>query len=291
VGEREGATLISILRDAWDRGSLSTRARHNRQIATGAHVSFLGHSTVEELNLTLSDNNRVNGFANRYLFVCAQRSKFLPRGGNRLDEQLRDQLVEKLRKAFVFARGKPAQPMGEDDEAVESADVMDDMVGGVRAMGFSKGAGKLWDQVYGELSKGADGMLGAVTDRAEAQVRRIACIYALLDECNFVKEVHLKAALEVWRYCFESARYLFGRVEMHSRAMGRILEALRAAGKNGMSRHQIRQQVFRQNKSAEEIGRALQELEKQGRARRATAASTGGRPSEQWYAVDTGEAD
>jgi hypothetical protein len=39
---------------------------------------------------------------------------------------------------------------------------------------------------------------------------RIACIYALLDCSAAVQRVHLVAALEVWRYCSDSARAIFG---------------------------------------------------------------------------------
>jgi hypothetical protein len=47
-------------------------------------------------------------------------------------------------------------------------------------------------------------MLGAVTARGEAQVMRLACLYALADISSFVRLEHLRAGLEVWRYCFDS---------------------------------------------------------------------------------------
>jgi hypothetical protein len=50
-------------------------------------------------------------------------------------------------------------------------------------------------------------MLGAVTARAEAQ---LALIYAVLDGAALIARPHLEAALEVWRYCDESAAYIFG---------------------------------------------------------------------------------
>jgi hypothetical protein len=53
-------------------------------------------------------------------------------------------------------------------------------------------------------------MFGAMTGRAEAQVMRLACLYALAHRTLEVGREHLMAALEVWRYASESAAYLFG---------------------------------------------------------------------------------
>jgi hypothetical protein len=39
---------------------------------------------------------------------------------------------------------------------------------------------------------------------------RIAVIYAVLDGQRRIGVEHLRAALEVWRYCEESAHYAFG---------------------------------------------------------------------------------
>jgi hypothetical protein len=74
----------------------------------------------------------------------------------------------------------------------------------------SEKARELWYEVYNELSEGKAGLLGAVTSRAEAQVMRLACIYALLDGVKIIKSVHLEAALAAWKYAEESARFIFG---------------------------------------------------------------------------------
>ena len=39
---------------------------------------------------------------------------------------------------------------------------------------------------------------------------RLAAIYALLDGTDKIALAHLKAGLEVWRYCEDSAAYVFG---------------------------------------------------------------------------------
>ena len=82
VAGRDGNTLSAILRDAWDRGRLQTMTKNNAAKATGAHVSLIGHVTADELRRELSSTEAGNGFANRFLWVCARRSKELPEGGD-----------------------------------------------------------------------------------------------------------------------------------------------------------------------------------------------------------------
>jgi chromosome segregation and condensation protein ScpB len=61
----------------------------------------------------------------------------------------------------------------------------------------------------------------------------------------------------------------------------RILDALRAAGKDGLTRKQIRD-IFQRHKSKEEIDRALALLSSMGRVRR-ESEPTGGRSAERWF--------
>ena len=49
-----------------------------------------------------------------------------------------------------------------------------------------------------------------MTARGDAQCRRLALIYALLDQATEIQMPHLRAALEVWSYCEDSVRYLYG---------------------------------------------------------------------------------
>ncbi|MCX6628585.1 MAG: DUF3987 domain-containing protein, partial [Candidatus Solibacter sp.] len=260
VGEREAATLPSIQRDAWDRGELRTMTKNSPLQATGAHISMIAHITEGELKRTLSDTNRSNGFANRFLWVCVRRSKALPLGGDSLPPEDREKLVRRIR------------------DAAKHAEKVHRMALGSRAM-------PLWKKLYPQLSEGLPGMLGAATDRSEAQVRRLACLYALLDGERFVREEHLRAALEVWRYCLDSARFLFG-ASLGDPVAETILKELRRRGSGGITRNEIRKELFGQNKSSEAIGHALQSLQSGGRARCQKDPCEGvGRPTERWYAV------
>ena len=79
---REGNTLSTTLRDAWDTGTLRTLTKNSPAVATGAHISIIGHVTELVVRRYLGETEQGNGFGNRFLWVCARRSKKLPFGGN-----------------------------------------------------------------------------------------------------------------------------------------------------------------------------------------------------------------
>lgn len=251
---REGNTLSPIVRLAWDGGKLQTLTKNSPAKATNSHVSLIGHITVEELRRHLSKTEAANGFANRFLFLLVRRSKRLPFGGDWRKVDVAP-LVRRLREALNFGRE----------------------VGRIR---WGATAREAWADIYGPLSEGKPGLLGAVTGRAEAQVVRLAALYAVLDESSSVEAEHLEAALAVWRYAEESARRIFGDATGDELA-DRIAEEL-SHRPAGMTRNQIRD-LFSRHRSSGEIGRALDALEESGRARRAFE-DTGGRRAERWYA-------
>jgi hypothetical protein len=121
-----------------------------------------------------------------------------------------------------------------------------------------------------------------VVARGEAQVIRLALIYALLDAQNKIDAPHLKAAIAVWDYCDTSAAYIFGD-SLGDPIADEILRGLRHAGPAGMTRTAIRD-LFGRNRSGDRIGVALAALMTNGRARMETRM-TAGRPAEIWFAV------
>ena len=126
-------------------------------------------------------------------------------------------------------------------------------------------------------------MLGAITDRAEAQTIRLALIYALLDSARQIDVAHLEAALALWRYCEASARYVFGDL-IGNPVADTILRALRAAGADGLSRTDVIN-LFGRNLSTAQVDAALVALLSAGKARRSNVKKTGGRPREMWFAT------
>jgi hypothetical protein len=54
VAERPGNTLSPLIRRAWDGDKLSTLTRNSPLTATGAHISIIGHITVDELRVRIN---------------------------------------------------------------------------------------------------------------------------------------------------------------------------------------------------------------------------------------------
>lgn len=258
VAEREANTLSAIIRQAWDSGNLRVLTKKDGARSTDAHISIIGHVTKDELRRHLTDTAAGNGFANRFLWVCTRRSKFLPEGGALHTVDFAP-INRQIAQARNFAR--VAMELQRDTQARE-----------------------LWRAVYPRLSEGRPGLLGAVTSRSEAQTMRLACVYALLDCSGAVRSEHLLAALEIWRYCEASARFIFGD------ALGDAVadEILRELRQNplGLSRNDIREH-FQRNKTSAEIGRALNVLQEHGLADVSWDRETDGqkRPTERWVAT------
>jgi hypothetical protein len=254
VMDREGNILSGILRDAWDDGTLRVMTKRPMK-ATEAHISIIGHITRDELRSHLTETDKANGFANRFLWLCVTRSKFLPEGEGvpRVEMQ---EIEERL--APLLNKARTVEQMQRDEEAKD-----------------------LWATVYAALSEGEMGLVGSVIARAEAQVLRLSCIYALLDGSEIVCVQHLRAALAVWSYCEASCRYIFGD-SMGDPVADSILAALKERSE-GMTRTEIRD-LFGRNKSKAQIDVALSSLMERSKIDKRTE-STGGRPVEVWFAL------
>jgi len=214
VVDRHGNTLSALLRRAWDGDKLSTMTRGSPLAATDAHVSIIGHVTVDELRAKLTRTDTANGFANRFLYPLVRRSQALPFGGDALREKVIFGLGDRLKAAIATASS-------------------------IGRVGWTEGGADAWKAVYEPLSAGKPGLLGAVTARAEAQCIRLALIYALLDGAANIDLPHVKAALAVWEYCEASAAHIFG-ASLGDNVADEILRALRHAGRDGMTRTAIR---------------------------------------------------
>ena len=258
AAERHGNTLSPLIRRAWDGDKLATLTKNSSLTATGSHISLICHITVDELRARITRTDLANGLANRFLFLVVRRSKELPFGGD-LDDGAVHRLGEALRTAI-----ERAQPVGRVDMTTAARD--------------------RWARVYGALSAPQSGLLGSVTARGEAQVVRLALIYALLDGADQIDLPHIEAGLAVWEFAEASAAFIFGQL-VGDPVADDILRALQQAGADGMTRTAIRD-LFGRNKAGDRIGAALQLLATRGKATFETRA-TGGRPTEVWCARES----
>jgi hypothetical protein len=267
VMERHGNTLSPNIRNAWDGQRLQTLTKNSPLKATGAHISIIAHITEAEARSRMTRTDMANGFANRFLFCCVRRSKFLPHGGN-LDDTEIARLGAVVANAAAVAR----------------------KIGRVR---MTAPAAQAWEEAYPELSAERSGLVGALIARAEAQVIRIALIYALLDfkvgDDAFgvgahIDVMHLEAAMAVWAYCEASAIRIFGD-SLGDPLADDILAALRRC-QEGMTRTEIYNLLGR-HRSSDQIAAALGMLLEAGRANFKTVG-TNGRSIERWFAVAGG---
>jgi hypothetical protein len=247
---REGNTLSAVIRLGWDGKQLSTLTKTSAAKASEPHVSILGHTSVEELVKYLHETEMFNGFANRFLWCCVRRSKILPEGGGDINYRL---IVPAMKQVIDNAR--QIGQMQRDDEARE-----------------------MWKAIYPDLSEGKPGLLGAVTNRAEAQVLRLSSLYAALDGTEVIRPSHLAAALAVWDYCEASARYIFGN-NLGDSVADKIY--LAAKSKNGRLTRTEMRDLFDRNLSSNRIDLSLRQLADAGLMNQSTETS-GGRPVEVW---------
>jgi hypothetical protein len=265
VMKRDGNTVSRIVRDAWDcRPVLTNLVKRSKETATNAMISVVGHITAEELKRMLDETSMFNAYANRFLFIYVKRSKYLPFGGDLKEDDIRA-LAQEVNEAWKFAH--------------RSEEVC---VLWPYALTLDEEARELWASVYPRLVTRPPGLLGAICGRAEAQVIRLALVYAATDKSNQIKRVHLQAALALWQYSEDSARFIFGD-SLGDPVADELLQALRTSG--GMTRTGIRD-YFARNQNREKVGPALEALKNCGMVKCEPKKTGGrGRPEEFWTAT------
>lgn len=231
--KREGNTLSAILRNLWDSGTIEPLTKTSRTKATGAHIGICTHITVAELARKLDETEALNGFANRFLWICARRQKLVPLP-KRMDPSKLFDLQERLIAAVSCTKS-------------------------IRGMRFSAQAEDLWCQSYPVLSKSQPGLVGTVMNRAEAQTIRLSMLYALLDQSSVIQPVHLQSALALWDYCKASSKYIFAE-RFDNPAARRIHAALKTGSKSTTELHK----VFHGRINRALLKSSLQELISQG---------------------------
>jgi hypothetical protein len=244
--KREGNTLSTVIMSAWDSGNLEPLTKTTKIMATGAHINIVSHITLNELRSKLQSVENFNGFSNRFLWVCAKRQKLVP-FPEPMDEGRLSTIRARLLEILWLCKN-------------------------IKRMAFSEEAKILWASRYPMLSADHDGMAGAVINRAEAQVIRLACIYALLDASETITEHHLDAALGFWDYCEKSAEYIFSGFESDPIST-RILATL----DEGEIEFTNLYGLFKNNASKQAIEDAVNSLIRKGKAC-VVSVPTGKRP-------------
>jgi len=264
MSNRQGNTLSTTIRDAWDGKRLSFIARNNKNVCAKPHISIIGNITKEELLDSMGNTDLANGMINRFLWACVRESKDLPHPTQPSEIELSNlalRIAELLYRIESYIASLRMQ-VGENQALI--------------TMGWTDDAAKEWTRVYRHIKKVGEGKSAKAKSRGPAMVRRIAAIYTVLNGCDAIGIPHLKAAMEVWRYCAESADYIFGQSSGNTLA-DRILAGLRNAT-NGMKASEIKRQ-FANKLKVEIMNHALELLLKNKQVR-----YEGSNPTV-WYAV------
>ena len=185
VMAREGSTLSPVVRDAWDGVPMGRILAREQSVVHGHHVGVVAHVTPVELRQKLTGTDAANGFGNRFIWLAVRRTRLVP---------FPVSPVERLDQALLAAVGAAIAEAQAPGEVPWSPDARD-----------------AWEDLYLELSlRRPHGLLAAMTARTEAQVVRLALVYALLDRSPVIGVPHLRAARALWDYAERSVRHVLG---------------------------------------------------------------------------------
>lgn len=184
VMAREGSTLSPVVREAWDGVPMGRFLAREQSIVTWHHVAIAAHVTVVELQQKLTSTDAANGFGNRFMWLAVRRSKLVP-----FPESPR--VVVKPFVGHLASAIDAAQQPGE--------------------LKLSEAAAERWEALYAEAAaRKRLGLFGALLARTEAQIIRLALLYALIDRSAVVDLVHLEAAEALWAFNERSVLHIFG---------------------------------------------------------------------------------
>ena len=257
VAGRPNNTLSATTRKLWDgKEHQYTEAKHSREKATGAHIGLIGHITLIELLDCLAEVENKNGYSNRILWIATRRTKRIalpewiewPRYPDILNH------LAAVIKNFKIKRPMKWSPKGE----------------------------LAWRKFYDSISVTTGGILGSLIARTDAHVLRLSMLYAVLDNSSLLEPKHLAAATAFWKYCVRSAQWAFGQKTGDKHA-DKLCWALQHEPQ-GMTKTEIREQVFGRNHTLTDIDKYLSFLVDADLAfMRLERTQTVKKPIERWF--------
>jgi len=248
---REGNTLGPIIRDLFDGRLLRSLARKNNNLrATEPHGGILAHCTDDELRSIVRPEDIHGGTINRFLIVCARRTRKLAIPTRPSADEW-TALANRVRTAIDWARQQSSTNSRE--EPARAAELT-----------FDSDAEALWCASYDSLTGDASGKYGAATARSDALAWRLAAVFAATDRSLKIRRHHVRAALEAWAYCDASARILFPeghRIESEDdRRRGRLIAWIGTQPERQTTARQLARNGPKELRAAGAAEAALQEL-------------------------------
>jgi hypothetical protein len=257
--QREGNILSQVLRDAWDSSNLQTMTRNNPLVATEPHISIIGHITFAEMTKYLSSTEINNGLGNRFIFIKAETNKKLP-FSEPIPTDLKKYLSDCIKISLQQARNQ-------------------------KNTIFSKEASLYWEDFYSRISDSDETIVGALTAREAAQVRRLSMIIALLNGKNEIDVESLKFGEAIFNYSVRTLKEIYG-VKSGDPLTDKIYDLLKTF-RHGLSRSQLHESLSK-NYQKGSLDYSLNSLKSQ-RLVDFKKIETEGRPQEIWYIIDNGQ--
>jgi hypothetical protein len=215
----------------------STRARaiHLRQPT----LSILAGSTPTWLEATLSQDDVLGGFTNRFIFVTGQPKPHNPIPP-RPDRQALDSLGEWVRRA---TQNSP------------------------RELSWAPGARQHWTEFYVEWRRSIEGypeQVGALLRRIDLYIIKFAAMAAAMEQTSEISPTHLSAAIDLGRFLAGCAFRLLGELgaPIDCRLETLIEKKLQEA--HGQLRRKQLRQALGGRVTGEKLDRVLNAMERNG---------------------------
>ncbi len=153
------------------------------------------------------------------------------------------------------------------------------------AVSMTDEAAAIWRAIYPALTEEEAGVVAALTSRSAALAKRLALLYAVLDDWQsepFIGAHHLRAALAIIDFSRDSARHIYGAPggnKARDKLCRSVLKAISTA-QDGLTQTEL-QNALNRNVDASKLWSGLEHLQAVGKLTQ-TVKKTNGRPKTVW---------
>jgi phage/plasmid primase-like uncharacterized protein len=253
---RTGNTLSQVLRNCWDGESIGGMTKSQTAKCARPEIAVHFAITPTELDKMATANDIHNGFLNRFFLIFGERRGCIPNPPVTPEAYIQ-RWAHAIAEAIQFARDL------------------------TKSLSTTPTASKVLDGYYIERRKMADKegkKVGGLTVRLPPYSKRLALLFALLDQSDEINEMHARQAIAWCRYAYESWVYVFdsGEGVAKQEQLSDLSEAILSfIGDQEKSQADLTTE-FRHSGRAEIIQAALQRLVNDGQLITETLSKEGG---------------